>query len=50
MAKTGTWELLLPTATNTPEEFTVTENIAATVAELFIRAGVVHVEPFEEVA
>ena len=39
-----------PTATHNPEEFTVTPNISADAVDPFISAGVVQVEPFDEVA
>jgi hypothetical protein len=39
-----------PTATNKPDEFTVTEFIPASAEEPFINAGVVQVEPSDEVA
>jgi hypothetical protein len=39
-----------PTATNNPDEVTVTEFICAEADDPFIAAGVVHVEPFEDVA
>ena len=43
-------EGLLPTATNKPEEFTVTLYMFACADEPFINAGVVQVEPLDEVA
>jgi hypothetical protein len=39
-----------PTATNRPEELTVTDIILAKTVEPFILAGVVHVDPLEDVA
>ena len=52
MAKTGAKGELpsVPTATNRPEELTATDCICAAALEPFIRAGVVQVEPLEEVA
>ena len=50
VAKGNAVELEKPTATNLPEEFTVAPIIRAAVDEPFIRAGVVHVEPLDEVA
>jgi hypothetical protein len=43
-------ELLLPTATNSPEELTVTPGIVTAVIEPFIVAGVVQVVPLVEYA
>jgi hypothetical protein len=53
VAKTGGLRLLKivdPTATKSPEELMATLFIFAYADEPFIRAGVVHVEPFEDVA
>ena len=50
VANTGAMELSRPTATNKPEELTATLNITATALDPFMRAGVVQVEPLEEVA
>ena len=50
VANTGAPLLSDPTATNKPEELTVTLSIAAAALDPFIRAGVVQVEPLDEVA
>jgi len=39
-----------PTATNRPEESTVTDSILASGVDPFISAGVVHVDPLDDVA
>ena len=40
----------VPTATNKPDELTVTSYITAAADDPFIRAGVVQVEPLDDVA
>jgi hypothetical protein len=50
VAKRGSPPLPVPTATNKPDELTVTLRICANAEEPFINAGVDHVEPLEDVA
>jgi hypothetical protein len=50
VAKRGALVPLRPTATNKPEELTVTPCMVAAAVEPFISAGVVQVEPLDEVA
>jgi hypothetical protein len=50
VANKGSLVLPVATATNRPEELTVTLRINAVAVDPFINAGVVHVDPLEDVA